>query len=127
MNITISTVFLFFPDFPHNPYNGVVCNDTITATGVFGSKELWDLAKGERKGTSKSGQQLQGFLFPWFFSSFDRSNPSSSPRSSALFRNVSQLGEIHQSSDKAHYLFLQQSKLGDFVYCRPPSAGFRVR
>ena len=34
--------------FPHNPYNGVVCNDTITATGVFGSKELWRLAKGKK-------------------------------------------------------------------------------
>ena len=32
--------------FPHNPYNGVVCNDTITATGVFGSSELWKLSKG---------------------------------------------------------------------------------
>ena len=32
--------------FMHNPYNGVICNDTITATGVFGSKELWRLAKG---------------------------------------------------------------------------------
>lgn len=30
----------------HNPYNGVVCNDTILATGVFSSKELWKLAKG---------------------------------------------------------------------------------
>ena len=33
--------------FMHNPYNGVICNDTITATGVFGSKELWRLAKGK--------------------------------------------------------------------------------
>jgi len=31
--------------FPHNPYNGVVCNDTITATGVFSSKELWKFSK----------------------------------------------------------------------------------
>ena len=35
--------------FMHNPYNGVICNDTITATGVFGSKELWRLAKGKSK------------------------------------------------------------------------------
>ena len=70
MNTTISTVFLFFPDFPHNPYNGVVCNDTITATGVFGSKELWDLAKGERKGTRRHRNRdssLRVFLFPCFF------------------------------------------------------------
>ena len=33
--------------FPHNPYNGVVCNDTITATGVFSSKDLWKFSKGE--------------------------------------------------------------------------------
>ena len=32
--------------FPHNPYNGVMCNDTITATGVFSSKELWKFSKG---------------------------------------------------------------------------------
>ena len=36
----------FFTGYPHNPYNGVVCNDTITATGVFSSKQLWRLAKG---------------------------------------------------------------------------------
>ncbi|XP_059098962.1 uncharacterized protein LOC131893057 isoform X2 [Tigriopus californicus] len=35
-----------FKGYPHNPYNGVICNDTITATGVFGSKELWRLARG---------------------------------------------------------------------------------
>lgn len=38
--------FGFFVDYPLNPYNGVVCNDTITATGVFSSKELWNLSKG---------------------------------------------------------------------------------
>ncbi|XP_021922795.1 nuclear factor 1 X-type isoform X8 [Zootermopsis nevadensis] len=31
--------------YTHNPYNGVICNDTILATGVFSSKELWRLAK----------------------------------------------------------------------------------
>lgn len=30
----------------HNPYNGVVCNDIILATGVFSSQELWTLSKG---------------------------------------------------------------------------------
>lgn len=30
----------------HNPYNGVMCNDIILATGVFSSKELWELSKG---------------------------------------------------------------------------------
>ena len=38
--------FFLFADYPHNPYNGVICNDTITATGVFSSKELWRLSKG---------------------------------------------------------------------------------
>ncbi|KAH8384933.1 hypothetical protein KR200_008799 [Drosophila serrata] len=28
-----------------NPYNGVVCNDIILATGVFSSQELWTLSK----------------------------------------------------------------------------------
>ncbi|XP_035714462.1 nuclear factor 1 A-type isoform X3 [Folsomia candida] len=34
-----------FKGYPHNPYNGVVCNDTILATGVFSSKELFYLSK----------------------------------------------------------------------------------
>ena len=38
--------FLVVAGFPHNPYNGVMCNDTITATGVFSSKELWKFSKG---------------------------------------------------------------------------------
>lgn len=33
----------------HNPYNGVVCNDIILATGVFSSQELWTLSKGTAK------------------------------------------------------------------------------
>ncbi|XP_055704741.1 nuclear factor 1 X-type isoform X2 [Phlebotomus papatasi] len=32
--------------YTHNPYNGVVCNDIILATGVFSSRELWKLSKG---------------------------------------------------------------------------------
>ncbi|KAK4871717.1 hypothetical protein RN001_015841 [Aquatica leii] len=31
--------------YTHNPYNGVVCNEIIMATGVFSSKELWRLSK----------------------------------------------------------------------------------
>ncbi|XP_037038483.1 nuclear factor 1 X-type isoform X3 [Bradysia coprophila] len=31
--------------YTHNPYNGVVCNDIILATGCFSSKELWKLSK----------------------------------------------------------------------------------
>ncbi|XP_028900734.1 hybrid signal transduction histidine kinase I isoform X2 [Zeugodacus cucurbitae] len=31
--------------YSHNPYNGVICNDIILATGVFSSKELWRLSK----------------------------------------------------------------------------------
>lgn len=38
-----------FAGYSHNPYNGVVCNDIILATGVFSSKELWKLSKGNLK------------------------------------------------------------------------------
>jgi len=31
--------------FPHNPYNGVICNDVIAASGVFTTKELWKYSK----------------------------------------------------------------------------------
>lgn len=37
-----------FLGYTHNPYNGVVCNDIILATGVFSSTELWRLSKGKR-------------------------------------------------------------------------------
>ena len=33
--------------FPHNPYNGVICNDVVAASGVFTTKELWKFAKCE--------------------------------------------------------------------------------
>jgi nuclear factor I, invertebrate len=32
--------------YAHNPYNGVVYNDIILATGVFSSRELWKMSKG---------------------------------------------------------------------------------
>lgn len=38
----------------HELYNGVVCNDTILATGVFSSKELWMLSKGTTRSLSSS-------------------------------------------------------------------------
>jgi len=31
--------------YPHNPYNGVICNDVISASGVFTAKELWKFTK----------------------------------------------------------------------------------
>ena len=34
-----------YPGFPHNPYNGVICNDVVAASGVFTTKELWKFAK----------------------------------------------------------------------------------
>lgn len=33
------------PGYTHNPYNGVVVNEIIVATGVFSSEELWKLSK----------------------------------------------------------------------------------
>ncbi len=33
--------------YPRNPYNDVICNDTIAASGVFTAKELRKLSKGE--------------------------------------------------------------------------------
>ena len=35
--------------YPHNPYNGVICNDVIAASGVFTTKELWKYSKGEKR------------------------------------------------------------------------------
>ena len=33
--------------YPRNPYNDIVCNDTIAASGVFTAKELFRLSKCE--------------------------------------------------------------------------------
>ncbi|KAJ9581190.1 hypothetical protein L9F63_023629, partial [Diploptera punctata] len=38
-------MLMLLAGYSHNPYNGVICNDTILATGVFSSKELWRLSK----------------------------------------------------------------------------------
>ena len=40
------TLLIFFPGYPRNPFNDVVCNDTISASGVFTAKELCRLSKG---------------------------------------------------------------------------------
>ncbi|KDR17984.1 hypothetical protein L798_07165, partial [Zootermopsis nevadensis] len=51
INVSVRELDLYLANFinshgyTHNPYNGVICNDTILATGVFSSKELWRLAK----------------------------------------------------------------------------------
>ena len=37
--------FYFIPGYPRNPFNDVVCNDTISASGVFTAKELCRLSK----------------------------------------------------------------------------------
>ena len=45
-NTTIITLNII-AGFPHNPYNGVICNDVVAASGVFTTKELWKFAKCE--------------------------------------------------------------------------------
>ena len=40
------TVLYCAAGYPHNPYNGVICNDVIAASGVFTTKELWKYSKG---------------------------------------------------------------------------------
>ena len=56
--ITDSNETYIISGFPHNPYNGVICNDTITATGVFASSELWALSKG--RCTYQSIEKVKG-------------------------------------------------------------------
>ncbi|VVC45827.1 Hypothetical protein CINCED_3A011419 [Cinara cedri] len=51
INVSVRELDLYLANYinshgySHNPYNGVVCNDNILATGVFSSKELWRLSK----------------------------------------------------------------------------------
>ena len=58
--IIVSEIRLIISGYPHNPYNGVICNDTITATGVFASSELWALSKG--RCTYHSNEKVKGFF-----------------------------------------------------------------
>ena len=44
---TIIITINIIAGFPHNPYNGVICNDVVAASGVFTTKELWKFAKCE--------------------------------------------------------------------------------
>lgn len=43
------SIIAIIPGYPHNPYNGVICNDVIAASGVFTTKELWKYSKGKLK------------------------------------------------------------------------------
>ena len=38
-------IFFLFLGYPRNPFNDVICNDTIAASGVFTAKELCRLSK----------------------------------------------------------------------------------
>nr|XP_034836851.1 nuclear factor 1 B-type [Maniola hyperantus] len=77
--------------YTHNPYNGVICNDIILATGVFSSKELWKLSKAsilqetgsESPGGSGGGIKLESTYYgynspapPAFEPPSDRGTPS---------------------------------------------------
>ncbi|XP_028029931.1 nuclear factor 1 B-type isoform X3 [Bombyx mandarina] len=78
--------------YSHNPYNGVICNDIILATGVFSSKELWKLSKAsilqetgsESPGGSGGGIKLESGYYcgynspapPTFDPPAERSTPS---------------------------------------------------
>ena len=42
---TLVMIMIVTAGFPHNPYNGVICNDVVAASGVFTTKELWKFAK----------------------------------------------------------------------------------
>lgn len=73
INVSVRELDLYLANFinsygySHNPYNGVICNDIILATGVFSSKELWKLSKAsilqetgsESPGGSSGGIKLE--------------------------------------------------------------------
>ena len=43
----LTGALLYSAGYPRNPYNDIVCNDTIAASGVFTAKELFRLSKCE--------------------------------------------------------------------------------
>ena len=40
-------IFILFSGYPRNPFNDVICCDTISASGVFTAKELCRLSRGK--------------------------------------------------------------------------------
>ena len=53
------SIILIISGYPHNPYNGVICNDVIAASGVFTTKELWKYSKGKLETKFQSGNPLK--------------------------------------------------------------------
>ncbi|XP_039761048.1 nuclear factor 1 B-type isoform X7 [Pararge aegeria] len=97
INVSVRELDLYLANFinsygyTHNPYNGVICNDIILATGVFSSKELWKLSKAsilqesgsESPGGSGGGIKLESTYYgynspapPAFEPPSDRGTPS---------------------------------------------------
>lgn len=61
-------ITLLIIGYNQNPYNGVVCNDIILATGVFSSRELWKLSKCKNQYTYFSSTHCTSFVFISSFS-----------------------------------------------------------
>ena len=53
------SIILIISGYPHNPYNGVICNDVIAASGVFTTKELWKYSKGKLETKFQSENPLK--------------------------------------------------------------------
>ncbi|CAG9855351.1 unnamed protein product [Phyllotreta striolata] len=74
--------------YTHNPYNGVVCNDIILATGVFSSKELWKLSKSSiLQELSENHPNMNSVKLehpPFYCNSYQESGPVVVDRSSSV-------------------------------------------
>ena len=60
--IVLYIILSFLEYSTQNPYNGVMCNDTITATGVFSAQELWKYSKGKDRILENEALLFQPFF-----------------------------------------------------------------
>ena len=58
----ILLTIIYFSGYPRNPFNDVVCNDTISASGVFTAKELCRLSKSNYQNTLSCSCKLAKYV-----------------------------------------------------------------
>ncbi|KOC62166.1 Nuclear factor 1 X-type [Habropoda laboriosa] len=96
----------------HELYNGVVCNDTILATGVFSSKELWMLSKASiLHDLSDMQPQINAIKIehpPYYCSSYTPPSAATAAdhaQPAASFRCSATGGTIVKGKENVEYIF----------------------
>jgi hypothetical protein len=90
--------------YAHNPYNGVVYNDIILATGVFSSKELWKMSKGESEELNPPELTVRNTnCFPASILQDTSENTMGSNASSSSNGSINNTGNIKIENTNSYY------------------------